>query len=223
MSMDKDRKSLQFWASILETLAGSSSGLRDDRYPEISPLLVMSTSTAIDPQPCNAPEDGDKEAGPEKASSKDGAKNVNEKSKGKEIVEGKENCAKEEGKSLGKRSRNETRNASEKRRRNNIRIKIEKLKQMTPRCTQKDISSTLDSVIDHIREMKLYVERQSAGPTLPLEMGMDFQVPWFPYMPPNVIMPFNGFTQGESSGRDHQIVPVTTKGLDNQPKSSKSM
>lgn len=87
--MENDQESLQFWSSILQSLAGYDP--RVDRYPEISsPILVMSTSMSVDVQPLpasNAPTDGGKEAGPEKAAAEDGDKNSNEKSTEKGIEE----------------------------------------------------------------------------------------------------------------------------------------
>uniref|UniRef100_M4CIL0 Uncharacterized protein n=1 Tax=Brassica campestris TaxID=3711 RepID=M4CIL0_BRACM len=170
--MDKDRESLQFWSSLLYSLADSDP--KDGLFPEISsPIMVMSTSMATDvsPKPSNAPGDGDR----------DEARRFLEKKVG----------AIKETKNLGKRPRtNEARNIAEKR----------------------DIASTLDCIIDNIRWMKHYVESQSMGPMLPLGMKMDFPAPWFPFSPPNFIMPrFGSFTPGETSGGNQQSVPVTTK------------
>ena len=56
------------------------------------------------------------------------------------------------------------------------------------------------------------LQSQSMGPMLPLGMKMDFPAPWFPFSPPNFIMPrFGSFTPGETSGGNQQSVPVTTK------------
>ncbi|CAG7903785.1 unnamed protein product [Brassica rapa] len=160
--MDKDRESLQFWSSLLYSLADSDP--KDGLFPEISsPIMVMSTSMATDvsPKPSNAPGDGDRDearrflAGQGKAIAETGDKIIHEVGAIKET------------KNLGKRPRtNEARNIAEKR----------------------DIASTLDCIIDNIRWMKHYVESQSMGPMLPLGMKMDFPAPWFPFSPPNFIM-----------------------------------
>ncbi|CAA7058211.1 unnamed protein product [Microthlaspi erraticum] len=188
MSMDNDQESLQFWSTILQTLTDSSP--KYDLNPEInSPILVMSTSMAVNvpPEPSNPHGVGYKEARQEKVASEDGDKKMNV-DRGKSMaIEIEESKAKEEETKNLKRP-NEARNLAEKR----------------------DIASTLDCIIDHIREMKQYVESQSMGPMLPLGMRMDFPAPWtFPFVPPNFFMPFNG--QGEASGRDQQIVPATTQ------------
>ncbi|KAH0919516.1 hypothetical protein HID58_027176 [Brassica napus] len=192
--MDKDRESLQFWSSLLYSLADSDP--KDGLFPEISsPIMVMSTSMATDvsPKPSNAPGDGDK-AGQGKTIAETGDKIIHEggqRSAEKQIEVEKKVGAIKETKNLGKRPRtNEARNIAEKR----------------------DIASTLDCIIDNIRWMKHYVESQSMGPMLPLGMKMDFPAPWFPFSPPNFIMPrFVAFTPGETSGGNQQSVPVTTK------------
>lgn len=76
--MDKDRESLQFWSSLLYSLADSDP--KDGLFPEInSPIMVMSTSMAIDvsPKPFNAPRDGHK-AGPQKAIAETGDISIDE-------------------------------------------------------------------------------------------------------------------------------------------------
>lgn len=58
------------------------------------------------------------------------------------------------------------------------------------------------------------IQSQSMGPMLPLGMKMDFPAPWFPFIPPNLIMPpFNGFTPGETSyaGGNRNIEPAAIK------------
>ncbi|WZZ67887.1 hypothetical protein YC2023_079257 [Brassica napus] len=198
-NMDKDRESLQFWSSLLYSLADSDP--KDGLFPEInSPIMVMSTSMATDG----------------KAISETGDKIIHEggqRSAEKEIEVEKKVGATEETKNLGKRPRtNEARNIAEKRRRADIKTKIENLKQLTPNCKKRDIASILDCIIDNIRWMKHYVESQSMGPMLPLGMKMDFPAPWFPFSPPIFIMPrFVAFTPGETSGGNQQSVPVTTK------------
>ncbi|KAF8080596.1 hypothetical protein N665_0933s0007 [Sinapis alba] len=136
--MDKDPESLQFWSSLLHSLADSDP--KDEIFPEISnPIMVMSTSIATDvlPKPSNAPGDGDK-AGQGKAIAETGDNIMHEggqKSAEKQIEVEKKKSAKGETKNLGKRPRtNEARNIAEKRRRTDIKTKIENLKQLTPNC-----------------------------------------------------------------------------------------
>ncbi|KAG2322193.1 hypothetical protein Bca52824_015406 [Brassica carinata] len=193
--MNNNQENIQFWSSLLHSLADSDP---KDHFPEISsPVMVMSTSMAIDvsPKPFNAHGDGHK-AVPQKSIAETGDKGFDEggqrsAEKQIELKEGE----KEEIKNLGKSKRprtNEARNIAEKR----------------------DIASTLDCIIDNIRWMKHYVESQSMGPMLPLGMKMDFPAPWFPSFPPNFIRPpFNCFTPGETScACCNQIVePATTK------------
>ncbi|XP_056847313.1 uncharacterized protein LOC130498005 [Raphanus sativus] len=74
--MNNDQESVQFWSSLLHSVA--SSDPKDDHLPEISsPLMVMSTSMAIDVslKPLNAPGDGQK-AGPQKAKAETGDKSI---------------------------------------------------------------------------------------------------------------------------------------------------
>ncbi|KAF3519247.1 hypothetical protein Bca4012_100956 [Brassica carinata] len=197
-NMNNDQESIQFWSSLLHSLADSDP--KDDHLSEISsPIMVMSTSMAIDvsPKPFNAPRDGHK-AGPQKAIAETGDISIDEggqRSAEKHIEVIKKEGEKEEIKNFGKNKRprtNEARNTAEKR----------------------DIASTLDCIIDNIRWMKHYVESQSMGPMLPLGMKMDFPAPWFPSIPPNFIMPpFSGFTPGETSCAygNQNIEPSTTK------------
>ncbi|CAH8312271.1 unnamed protein product [Eruca vesicaria subsp. sativa] len=186
--MNKNQESIQYWSSLLKSFADSDP--KDDLSPEISsPILVMSTSMAIDvlPNPSNSPGDGEK--------------NINEGAQRFTDIEMEKIGEKEEMKNLGKRPRsNEARNIAEKRRRSDIKTKLENLKQLTPNCKKRDIASTLDCIVEHIRSMKSYVE--SMSPMLPLGMNMDFPAPWFPHIPPNLIMSqpsFNSLTRGETS------------------------
>ncbi|KAH0875057.1 hypothetical protein HID58_072419 [Brassica napus] len=222
-NMNNDQESIQFWSSLLHSVADSDP--KDDHLSEISsPIMVMSTSMAIDvsPKPFNAPRDGHK-AGPQKAIAETGDISIDEggqRSAEKHIEVIKKEGEKEEIKNFGKNKRprtNEARNTAEKRRRTDIKTKIENLKQLTPNCKKRDIASTLDCIIDNIRWMKHYVESQSMGPMLPLGMKMDFPAPWFPSIPPNFIMPpFSGFTPGETSCAygNQNIEPSTTKVYD---------
>ncbi|CAH2066115.1 unnamed protein product [Thlaspi arvense] len=200
-NMGNDQESHEFWSTLLQFLTDSDP--KDDLN---SPKLVMSTSMAIDisPEPSNALGGGDKPR-PGKDVDELGDKNINEdrmRFTGKQTEKAKEEGEKEEMKNLSKRQRNEARNIVEKRRRTDIKTKIENLAQLIPNCKKGDIATTLECIVDSIRSMKLYVE--STGPMLPLGLNMDFPVPWFPYyMHPNFMMPpppFSGFIQGEISG-----------------------
>ncbi|KAL0700886.1 hypothetical protein Bca4012_057008 [Brassica carinata] len=199
-NMNNNQENIQFWSSLLHSLADSDP---KDHFPEISsPVMVMSTSMAIDvsPKPFNAHGDGHK-AVPQKSIAETGDKGFDEggqrsAEKQIELKEGE----KEEIKNLGKSKRprtNEARNIAEKM----TKLAMTKLQNVT-------------------------IQSQSMGPMLPLGMKMDFPAPWFPSFPPNFIRPpFNCFTPGETScACCNQIVePATTKGFNNQPHSSRSM
>ncbi|KAF8080595.1 hypothetical protein N665_0933s0006 [Sinapis alba] len=138
--MNNDQESIQFWSSLLYSLADSDP--KDDHFPKISsPVMVMSTSMAIDVSPItfNAPGDGHK-AGPQKAIAETGKRSIDEggqRSAEKQIEVIKKEGEKEEIKNFGKSKRprtNEARNIAEKRRRTDIKTKIENLKQLTPNC-----------------------------------------------------------------------------------------
>ncbi|CAE5963395.1 unnamed protein product [Arabidopsis arenosa] len=131
--------------------------------------------------------------------------------KGKE----KEEAAKEESKSLGKRPRgNEARVINEKRRRRDINSKIETLKELT-HCDGKNSW------------------RNMYGPMMPMGMVTDIPAPWvypYNYVPPHYMMYYNHFpAPGETSGYANPIVPYPTyqnfQGFNNnnQPPTTKPM